>query len=139
VQQVDTTTLYAQIQDDLTRFRTTNEADFNAWVQSIKGILGEDEAGNLLNLINGLAGPGRTTETVKGNADNIAALQTDKADKTEIPTQLPNPSALTISQGYGGTTGTYNGSTAKSISIPRITLHTSAPGTVSDGELWGVY
>ena len=51
VQQVDTTTLYAQIQDDLTRFRTTNEADFTAWVQSIKGILGEDEAGNLLNLI----------------------------------------------------------------------------------------
>ena len=51
VQQVDTTTLYNQIQDDLTRFRTSNEADFNAWVQSIKGILGEDEAGNLLNLI----------------------------------------------------------------------------------------
>ena len=51
VQQVDTTTLYAQIQDDLARFRATNEADFTAWVQSIKGILGEDEAGNLLNLI----------------------------------------------------------------------------------------
>ena len=51
VQQVDTTTLYNQIQDDLTRFRTSNEADFNAWFQSIKVILGEDEAGNLLNLI----------------------------------------------------------------------------------------
>ena len=51
VQQVDTTTLYAQIQDDLARFRATNEADFTAWVQSVKGILGEDEAGNLLNLI----------------------------------------------------------------------------------------
>lgn len=51
VDQVDTTTLYAQIQDDLARFRTTSETDFTAWVQSIKGILGEDEAGNLLNLI----------------------------------------------------------------------------------------
>lgn len=89
--------------------------------------------------ITNLAGSGRTTETVKANADNISALQSNKADKTEIPAQLPNPQALTISQGYGGTTGTYNGSTAKSISIPHITLHTSAPGTVSDGELWGVY
>ena len=51
VQQVDTTTLYNQIQSDLAQFRNTNEADFTAWVQSIKGILGEDEAGNLLNLI----------------------------------------------------------------------------------------
>jgi len=51
VEQVDTTTLYNQIQDDLTRLRTSNEADFNAWFQSIKVILGEDEAGNLLNLI----------------------------------------------------------------------------------------
>jgi hypothetical protein len=89
--------------------------------------------------ISSLSGSGRTTETVKGNADNIAALQTGKADKTEIPTKLPNPSALTISQGYGGTTGTYDGSAAKTVSVPKITFHTSAPGTVADGELWGVY
>ena len=63
VQQVDTTTLYQQIQDDLTRFRTSNEADFTGWsaeqkssfqtwFNGIKGILGTDEAGNLLAMIN---------------------------------------------------------------------------------------
>ena len=51
VQQVDTTKLYQQIQADLQRFRTENEADFTAWFDSVKGTLGTNEAGNLLNLI----------------------------------------------------------------------------------------
>ena len=52
VQQVDTTTLYQQIQDDLTRFRTTNEADFTGWLQSMKDIPPEDAAAYLQNQIN---------------------------------------------------------------------------------------
>jgi hypothetical protein len=64
----------------------------------------------------------------------------DKADKTEIPTKLPNPSALTISQGYGGNTGTYDGSAAVAVSLPKITISDAEPtGTLADGELWGVY
>jgi hypothetical protein len=63
----------------------------------------------------------------------------EKANTADLPTHLPNPSALTVSQGYGGSTGTYNGSAAVTISVPKITLHTSDPGTVSDGELWAVY
>ncbi len=66
VQQVDTTTLYNQIQSDLAQFRNTNEADFsnwsaeqkqlfNAWFDSVRNTLDEDTAGNLLNLINGKA------------------------------------------------------------------------------------
>ena len=51
VDQADTTTLYAQIQDDLARFRSVNEADFTAWVNGLKGILDDETAGNLLNLI----------------------------------------------------------------------------------------
>ena len=51
VDQVDTTTLYAQIQDDLARFRSVNEADFTAWVNGLKDILDDETAGNLLNLI----------------------------------------------------------------------------------------
>lgn len=63
IDQVDTTTLYNQIQSDLQHFRSVNEAgftawsdgqkaDFDAWFAGVKDILGEDEAGNLLNLIN---------------------------------------------------------------------------------------
>lgn len=54
VDQVDTTTFYNQIADDLARFRSTSEADFTAWVQSIKDVLDENTAGNLLELIDGL-------------------------------------------------------------------------------------
>lgn len=73
VQQVDTTTFYNQIQADLTEFKQSNEADFAAWMQSIRDILDSEMAGNLLNKINELAGEGRTTETVKANTDAIAA------------------------------------------------------------------
>lgn len=51
VDQVDTTQLYAQIEADLARFREQNEADFLAWVESIKDVLDENAAGNLLLLI----------------------------------------------------------------------------------------
>jgi|GEM_PF-1168426 len=51
VDQVDTTTLYNQIQADLTQFRGENEAEFTAWFQSLQDILDENTAGNLLNLI----------------------------------------------------------------------------------------
>ena len=61
--QVDTTTFYSQIQADLAAFKSGSEADFSTWSEQqkasfdswfngIKDILGADEAGNLLNLIN---------------------------------------------------------------------------------------
>jgi hypothetical protein len=60
--QVDTTTFYSQIQADLAAFKSGSEADFSTWSEQqkasfdswfsgIKDILGEDEAANLLNLI----------------------------------------------------------------------------------------
>jgi hypothetical protein len=48
----DTSTWYAQIAADLASFKATQEADFNTWYATIQGVLGEDEGGNLLNLIN---------------------------------------------------------------------------------------
>lgn len=54
VTQVDTTTLYNQIQSDLNQFKTVNEADFQAWFATIKDILDADTAGHLLNLIDDL-------------------------------------------------------------------------------------
>ena len=68
VQQVDTTTLYAQIQDDLMRFRATNEADFTAWVNGLKDVLDENTAGNLLNLI-------ENHKDDKNNPHNVTAEQ----------------------------------------------------------------
>lgn len=82
VQQVDTTTFYNQIAADLQHFREVNEADFTTWVNGLKEVLNSDTAGNLLNMINDLAGDGRTTESVKGNADAIAALAGEGNTKT---------------------------------------------------------
>ncbi len=48
----DTTAYYAQIQADLAAFKAGSEADFGAWFALIQNTLGEDTAGNLLNLIN---------------------------------------------------------------------------------------
>jgi hypothetical protein len=46
----------AQFTADMEAFVTQAGADFNTWFDGIKGILGEDEAGNLLNLINTVSG-----------------------------------------------------------------------------------
>jgi hypothetical protein len=51
VDQVNTTALYNQIQFDLANFKGVNEADFTAWVNSLKSVLDESTAGNLLNMI----------------------------------------------------------------------------------------
>lgn len=123
VQQVDTTTLYNQIQSDLAEFKGANEAGFTTWFQGIRDTLGEDAAGNLQNQI-----------------DTINAALTGKANAADLPDHLPNPSALTVQQGYGGQTGTYDGSAPVAVSVPHVTFNTAAPtGTLGDGELWGVY
>lgn len=49
---IDTSTYYAQIQDDLAYFKNTEKAAFDAWFESAKNTLDGDTAGNLLNLIN---------------------------------------------------------------------------------------
>jgi len=51
VTQVDTSTLYNQIQSDLAQFRAKNQAEFTTWFQSIRDVLDESAAGNLLNMI----------------------------------------------------------------------------------------
>lgn len=73
---------------------------------------------------------GGTTATKSGTELQLPAY----------PTALPNPYFLTVSQGYGGQTGTYNGSAPLAVSVPHVTLNTAAPtATLADGELWGVY
>ena len=47
----DTSAYYAQIQADLATFKTVEQAAFEAWFTDAKNTLGEDAAGELLNLI----------------------------------------------------------------------------------------
>lgn len=83
--QADTTAIFNQYQDwfnaktgqyetDMTEKEADFTSQFNTWFDTVKNTLGSDVAGNLLNTINNLAGTGRTTETVKGNADAIVNL-----------------------------------------------------------------
>ena len=50
------------------------------------------------------------------NKTDITLLKTNKANKTDIPTKLPSPGTLTIQQN-GITSGTYDGSTNKTINL----------------------
>ena len=54
IKEVDTTTLYNQIQSDLSQFKENEQAEFLEWFEKIKGQLGEDAAGNLQNQIFGI-------------------------------------------------------------------------------------
>lgn len=51
IKEVDFEQLAAQFNDYFDDFKTTNLNEFNTWFETIKGILGEDEAANLLLLI----------------------------------------------------------------------------------------
>ena len=56
------------------------------------------------------------------------------------PSVLKNPIALTVSAGYGSSGSTvYDGSAAKTVTVPYVTFHTSSPtGTLGDGEIYCV-
>jgi hypothetical protein len=47
----DSSALYNQISADMTSFKTTEQANFNTWFESIQETLDENTAGHLLNLI----------------------------------------------------------------------------------------
>jgi len=79
VDQVDTTTLFTQYTQGFELQKDEFEQAFMSWFATVQDILDDEAAGNLLNMINDLAGDGRTTETVKGNADD---LETHKSDNT---------------------------------------------------------
>lgn len=51
IEEVDFEQLAAQFNDYFDDFKTTNLNSFNTWFETIKGILGEDEAAELLQLI----------------------------------------------------------------------------------------
>lgn len=52
IEEIDTTSLYDQIQGDLENFQAQEQQEFTQWFESIKGQLSTDQAGNLQNQIN---------------------------------------------------------------------------------------
>ncbi|WP_411677899.1 hypothetical protein [Caproicibacter sp.] len=76
VDHIDTKTFYNQVAADLAEFKSSNEADFTAWVNGLKDILDETTAGNLLNLIN------------EHKADTVAHMT--QAQKDQLAAAVPN-------------------------------------------------
>lgn len=56
ISEFDTTTLYQQIQADLSGFKAGEQAEFLSWFETIRGQLSTDAAGNLQNQIDTLNG-----------------------------------------------------------------------------------
>jgi hypothetical protein len=86
VDQVDITTLFNQYTIGFQQKEQQFEQEFQSWFSTIQGQLSGDVAGNLSNQIINLAGVGRTTETVKGNADAIKTLTTQMGDMSTLNT-----------------------------------------------------
>ena len=109
IDQVDTTTFYNQIAADLAQFKSTQQADFEVWLDSIKGILGEDEAGNLLNMINAVS-----DDLEQHKADTAAHITTALHTRTgttnnlDIPDGAKNLTFLATADLADGDTWTVN-------------------------------
>lgn len=111
INQVDTTTFYNQIAADLAQFKSTQQADFEVWFDSIKDILGEDEAGNLLNLINEHKADGAahistythtktdTVHNLAGSGNNISFLAMADIADGDLWTVNGNPVTAVLQNG----------------------------------------
>jgi len=93
--ELDTSTLYAQIQAALAEFQTGAMAEFADWFATIQGILSTDEAGNLLALIDA------NTLAIEDNASSIAALAAQMKSGARLEIQY---GAVTVSAAAAGTT-----------------------------------
>ena len=69
--ETDFSTWKNQFQSDLASWKSTSESDFNTWLSGIQGILNADEAGNLLNLINGKADKTHASTHATGGSDPL--------------------------------------------------------------------
>ena len=90
----------------------------------------------------GIADGGVTADKLANEAvttDKIAdgAITADKMASGIIPTKLPNPQKLTFT---GGATGTYDGSEALSVNVPKDANYTKIAATADDaGTKWSGY
>ena len=86
VQQVDTTTLYNQIQSDLAEFKTVSQAEFDAWFEDINSKLGTEPATALQQQVDALDAAKMDKTTYDSNGDGVVdkAAVADKVAKKLI-------------------------------------------------------
>lgn len=82
--EIDTKTLYKQIQSDLDRFRTVTQADILQWFEGIKDILDENAIINMQNQIGTLGGlQTQTKESLVAAINELANREIDVLDTAE--------------------------------------------------------
>lgn len=137
IDQVDTTTFYNQIAADLAQFKSTQQADFEVWFDSIKDILDDNTAGHLLNLINDHKADTTAHITAAEHEALNAAVQSATIGSTAVTksgTTLQLPAYPTTLPANGGTAADTTAITSS------LTVSTAAPtSTLAAGKLWGVY
>ena len=86
VEQVDTTTLYNQIQSDLAEFKTVSQAEFDAWFEDINSKLGTEPATALQQQVDTLDAAKMDKTTYDSNGDGVVdkAAVADKVAKKLI-------------------------------------------------------
>lgn len=86
VEQVDTTTLYNQIQSDLAEFKTVSQAEFDAWFEDINSKLGTEPATALQQQVDALDAAKMDKTTYDSNGDGVVdkAAVADKVAKKLI-------------------------------------------------------
>lgn len=86
VEQVDTTTLYNQIQSDLSQFKTVSQAEFDAWFEDINAKLGTEPATALQQQVDALDAAKMDKTTYDSNGDGVVdkAAVADKVAKKLI-------------------------------------------------------
>lgn len=86
VEQVDTTTLYNQIQSDLAQFKTVSQAEFDAWFEDINAKLGTEPATALQQQVDALDAAKMDKTTYDSNGDGVVdkAAVADKVAKKLI-------------------------------------------------------
>lgn len=140
VEQVDTTTLYNQIQSDLAEFKTVSQAEFNAWFEDINSKLGTEPATALQQQVDALDAAKMDKTTYDSNGDGVVdkAAVADKVAKKLI---LQNNAGQQMAEFDGSEEKTVKLTPAQVGAEPAFTKNNafnknfgSAAGTVCQGN-----
>ena len=140
VEQVDTTTLYNQIQSDLSQFKTVSQAEFDAWFEDINAKLGTEPATALQQQVDALDAAKMDKTTYDSNGDGVVdkAAVADKVAKKLI---LQNNAGQQMAEFDGSEEKTVKLTPAQVGAEPAFTKNNafnknfgSAAGTVCQGN-----
>ncbi len=112
-----------------------NDAAFNEWFENVKGVLGADEAGNLLNLINDIASNvSDLEERVEEAENNVLSTVTQVAEnKTNIATNTSNIANKAPTSHASSTASTYGAGTASKYGHVKLSnTYSSSVGAAAD-------